>query len=65
MSRVNICVSGKESKIIEEFPDNFKRKKEKERKKISSPIGQYNKDIKHTIGLSEYDGIRKMININY
>ena len=37
----------------------------KEKKKISLPIGQYNKEIKHTIGLSEYYGIRKMLNINY
>ena len=37
----------------------------KERKKISLPIAQYNKEMKHTIGLSEYDGIRKMLNIDY
>ena len=40
-------------------------REKKERKKISLPIGQYNKEIKHDIGLCEYDGIRKMLNINY
>ena len=34
-------------------------------KKIYLPIARYNKKIKNTIGLSEYDGIRKMLNINY
>ena len=37
----------------------------KERKKISWPIAQYNNKIEHTIGLSEYAGIRKMLNIKY
>ena len=37
----------------------------KERKKIFLPIVWYRKEIKHTISLSEYDGIRKMLNINY
>ena len=37
----------------------------KERKNISLPIAQYNKEMKHTIGLSEYDSIRKMLSINY
>ena len=40
-------------------------KRKKERKKISWPIAQYNNEMEHTIGLSEYDGIRKMLNINY
>ena len=42
-----------------------KERKKERRKKISLPIGQYNKEIKHTIGLIEYDGIRKMLNNNY
>ena len=36
----------------------------KERKIISSLIAQFNNEMKHTIDLSEYDGIRKMLNIN-
>ena len=36
----------------------------KERKIISSPISQFNNKMKHTIDLSAYDGIRKMLNIN-
>ena len=53
--------------IIEGFFLTLLRKKErkKERKKISWPIAQYNNDIEHTIGLSEYDGIWKMLKINY
>ena len=43
----------------------MERKKKKERKKISWPIAQYNNEIEHIIGLSEYDGIWKMLNINY
>ena len=35
------------------------------RKKISWPIAQYNNEMEHTIDLSEYDGIRKMLNISY
>ena len=35
------------------------------RKKMSLPIAQYNKEMKHTISLSEYDGIRKMLHIDY
>ena len=46
--------------------NDFENMEQKERrKKMSLPIAQYNKEIKHTIGLSEYDGIRKMLNINY
>ena len=40
------------------------QRKEK-KKEISWPIAQYNNEIEHTIGLSEYDGIWKMLNINY
>ena len=43
----------------------YQERKERKRKKISLPIAQYIKEMKHTIGLSEYDGIRKMLNINY
>ena len=42
-----------------------KKERKKERKKISWPIAQYNNEMEHTIGLSEYDGIRKMLNISY
>ena len=28
-------------------------------------IARYNKEIKHTFGLSEYDDISKMLNINH
>ena len=46
--------------------NDFENMEQKERrKKMSLPIAQYNKEMKHTIGLSEYDGIRKMLNINY
>ena len=41
------------------------KERQKERKKISWAIAQYNNEMAHTIGLSEYDGIRKMLNINY
>ena len=41
----------------------FVAKRLKERKSIK-PIARYNKEIKHTIGLSEYDCIRKMLKIN-
>ena len=36
----------------------------KERKKISWPTAQYNNEMEHTTGLSEYDGTRNMLNIN-
>ena len=39
--------------------------KGKKRKKISWPIAQYNNEMEHTIDLSEYDGIRKMLNIKH
>ena len=31
-------------------------------KKIYLPIARYNNEIKHTIGLNEYDDIRNMLN---
>ena len=37
----------------------------KERRKIFLIIARYNKEIKHAIGLSKYDGIRDMLNIDY
>ena len=41
------------------------RKKERKKEKIYLTIARYNKKIKHTISLSEYDDIKKMPNISY
>ena len=39
--------------------------RKRENKEIYLPIARYKRKIRYIIGLSEYDDIRKMLNISY